>query len=245
MDDGALRLRELIDSASCIVAFTGAGLSAESGIPTYRGTGGLWTKYDPDVYASIEHFRRDPTYYWNFFRDVRYPLVSKAAPNPAHDALVTLERRGMLRTVVTQNIDGLHRMAGQRNVIELHGNTRRIMCMSCGREHTMDDAFARLRSEMPPTCDCGGGLRPDVVFFGEPLPAGAMEDAGEAARGCDLMLVVGSSLVVHPAALVPRMAVENGATLAIVNIDPTPMDGLAELVLNQSAVEVLREAVGR
>lgn len=244
MHDGAMRLRELIERSSRIVAFTGAGLSAESGIPTYRGAGGLWTRYDPAIYASIEHFNMDPTYYWSFYRDVRYPIISKALPNAAHDALVALERHGMLTTVVTQNIDGLHQIAGQRNVVELHGNTRRIICMSCGREHTMDSAFERLQEAMPPTCDCGGGLRPDVVFFGEPLPPGAMEAAGDAARRCDLMLVVGSSLVVHPAALVPRIAVENGARLAIVNIDPTPMDAVADLVLHMSAVDALGEAVG-
>jgi NAD-dependent deacetylase len=237
------RLREIVETSDRIVAFTGAGLSAESGIPTYRGAGGLWTKYDPDIYADIGQFLRDPTYYWNFFQEVRYPVISKARPNPAHDAIVELERRKLLSAVITQNIDGLHQMAGSRNVIELHGNTRSIACMECGRKHTMDEVFEKLPEELPPKCECGGGLRPEVVFFGEPLPVDALEDADRAVRDCDACIVIGSSLVVHPAAMLPVVAVDNGASLSIINIDPTPLDHLADVVINESAADVLYTVV--
>jgi len=237
------RLREIVETSDRIVAFTGAGLSAESGIPTYRGAGGLWTKYDPDIYANIDHFLRDPTYYWNFFREVRYPIISKAQPNAAHDALVELERRKVLKTVITQNIDGLHQMAGSRNVIELHGNTRSIACMDCGNKYTMDEVYGMLPDEFPPKCGCGGGLKPEVVFFGESLPSDALDGANQAVMDCDACIVIGSSLVVHPAAMLPVVAVDHGAALSIINIDPTPLDHLADAVVRESAADVLHRVV--
>jgi len=237
------RLREIVETSDRIVAFTGAGLSAESGIPTYRGAGGLWTKYDPNIYANIEYFLKDPTYYWNFFQEVRYPVIKKAQPNAAHDAIYELERRKLLKTVITQNIDGLHQMAGSRNVIELHGNTRKIACMECGRKYTMDDVYGMLPEALPPKCECGGGLKPEVVFFGESLPVGALKDANQAVMDCDACIVVGSSLVVYPAAMLPVTAAENGAPLAIINIDPTPLDHLAEVVIHESAADVLHTVV--
>ena len=243
MMDGIELLREIVETSDRIVAFTGAGLSAESGIPTYRGAGGLWTKYDPNIYANIEHFMVDPTYYWNFFQEVRYPIISKAKPNAAHDALVELERRKLLKTVITQNIDGLHQMAGSRNVIELHGNTRNIACMDCGKEHSMDEVYEKLPAELPPKCECGGGLKPKVVFFGESLPFEALEGANDAVKDCDACIVVGSSLVVYPAAMLPVLAAQNGARLAIINIDPTPLDHMAEVVINESAADVLHTVV--
>ncbi len=241
--DSMERLREIVETSDRIVAFTGAGLSAESGIPTYRGAGGLWTKYDPNIYANIDHFLRDPTYYWNFFQEVRYPIISQAQPNPAHDALVELERRKLLKTVITQNIDGLHQMAGSQNVIELHGNTRRIGCMECGKEYSMDEVYGKLQDQLPPRCDCSGGLKPRVVFFGESLPFEALEGANDAVKDCDACLVVGSSLVVYPAAMLPVLASEKGARLAIINIDPTPLDHMAEVVINDSAGDVLHTVV--
>jgi len=237
------RLREIVETSDRIVAFTGAGLSAESGIPTYRGAGGLWTKYDPDIYSNIDHFHRDPTYYWNFFREVRYPIISKAQPNAAHDALVELERRKVLKTVITQNIDGLHQMAGSRNVIELHGNTRSIACMECRKKYTMDEVHGMLPDEFPPKCGCGGGLKPEVVFFGESLPFDALDGANQAVMDCDACIVIGSSLVVYPAAMLPVVAVDNGASLSIVNIDPTPLDHLADAVIHESAADVLHTVV--
>lgn len=230
---------EFIDAAERLVVFSGAGLSAESGIPTYRGAGGLWSRYDPGKFASIDYFMENPSYYWNFFKEERYPMIKSARPSRAHFALVELEKRGKLDRVITQNIDGLHQEAGQSRVIELHGNTRRIRCMDCGETHSMEEIYKKLDRELPPLCGCGGVLKPDVVMFGEGLPRQALDDAWEAARGCDTFLVVGSSLVVNPAAQIPVLARQNGASLVIINIDPTPLDGIADLVIHRPVSEVL------
>jgi NAD-dependent deacetylase len=239
MEDAVVKLRKMIADSNRIVAFTGAGISAESGIPTYRGAGGLWTKYDPSKYADIHYFLQDSSYYWSFFRDVRYPLLKKAQPNKAHYALVELEKKGKLYQVVTQNIDGLHQIAGQSNVIELHGNTRQIVCLRCSRFFPMEEIYRRLESQLPPKCLCGGMLKPDTVFFGEPLPRKALDRAIHAARSCDMFMVIGSSLVVSPASQLPVVAKENGALLIIINIGSTPLDNIADLVIHENASRVL------
>ncbi|MFH0765238.1 MAG: NAD-dependent protein deacetylase, partial [Calditrichota bacterium] len=239
-----VQLKQMLNAAKSIVAFTGAGISAESGIPTFRGVGGLWTQYDPEKAVSIEYFRRDPSYYWQFFRDVRHDLMIKAQPNAAHLALVELERRGKLRAVITQNIDGLHHSAGSKTVLELHGNTRRFYCVRCRKPFTIEQAWEMLQTKLPPECDkCGGVLRPDVVLFGEFLPEDVVHAAETEASTCDLMLVVGSSLVVYPAANLPYLAKRSGAQLVIINIDPTPLDCIADLVLHTAAGEALRQTV--
>jgi NAD-dependent deacetylase len=221
-------------------------VSAESGIPTYRGEGGLWGKYDPAKFASIEFFRRDPSYYWQFFRDVRYRIIAEAQPNPAHRALVELERRGKLDTVITQNIDGLHQAAGSRNVIELHGNTRIIDCLSCDAVYDFAEIHEQVRTELPPKCRrCGGGLKPRVVFFGEALPAGAMDDAIALCASCDLLLVVGSTLQVHPAASLPLVARQAGARIVIVNVGETAMDEIADVFLDGKAGDILPRLIGQ
>jgi len=234
------KFKDIIEKAEWLVAFSGAGLSAESGIPTYRGAGGLWSKYDPSKYASIDYFMQDPSYYWNFFRDERYPILKKAGPNAAHHALVELEKQGLLKLVITQNIDGLHQVAGQKNVCELHGNTRQIICMDCDKMFPMEEIHERVAGgDTPPHCACGGVLKPDVVLFGESLPQEALMAADQAARRCDTFLVIGSSLVVYPAAQIPAIAKQRGAALVVVNIDPTPLDDEADLVIHGSATEVL------
>jgi NAD-dependent deacetylase len=237
---GSRQLRELVAASERLVAFTGAGISAESGIPTYRGEGGVWNRYDPGKYANIDYFMQDPSYYWNFFRDVRYPVLKRAHPNPAHRALAELETRGSLGSLITQNIDGLHQEAGSSNVLELHGNTRRIVCLDCGRKHTLDEVYELTGKSLPPVCTaCSGRLKPDVVFFGEALPEAVLAQAVEDSQDCDLFLVVGSSLVVQPAATLPALAARGGAKLVIVNKGPTPLDSIADLVLNDAASEVL------
>jgi NAD-dependent deacetylase len=237
-------LKGLIDHAAHMVAFTGAGISAESGIPTYRGDDGLWNQYDPDKFANINHFHADPAYYWNFFREIRYPVISKASPNPAHYALAQLEEKDVLKAVITQNIDGLHQVAGSRKVLELHGNTRRIVCLACGDALGMDDVFDMLGDQLPPLCPaCGGTLKPDVVFFGESLPADVLDDAVQQITSCDLLVVIGSSLVVQPAAALPVMAKGNGAKVVIINRDPTPLDDMADLVFHDSASKVFSPLV--
>jgi len=243
VEETVSKLKEIVSTSDQIVAFTGAGFSAESGISTFRGAGGLWSKYDPSIYADINYFVKDPTYYWNFFRDERYPVIKKAKPNDGHYALVELEKRGKLYRVITQNIDGLHQVAGQSDVIELHGNTRKILCMNCDKTYSMDEAYKLLQKELPPRCSCGGVLKPSTVLFGESLPQVALDMAMLAARNCDMFLVLGSSLVVYPAAQMPQIAKRNGAVLVIVNIDPTPLDEMADLVINESASKVLSKLI--
>ena len=235
----------LCKKAQRIVAFTGAGISEESGIPTYRDANGLWTKYDPNKYASVDYFLQDPSYYWRFFREVRYPMLFEGArPNPGHAALADLERVGKLRCVITQNIDGLHQEAGSRRVIELHGNTRIIRCLECLKEYTAQKAYEMTETQIPPVCTaCGGLLKPAVVFFGEQLPQDAIREAYREAEGCDLFFVVGSSLVVHPAADIPVRAKECGARLVIVNKEPTVMDDVADRVLHARAGTTLPRIV--
>jgi NAD-dependent deacetylase len=243
MDEKILKLKKLVMNSKRLVAFTGAGFSAESGISTYRGAGGLWSKYDPSVYADINYFLRDSTYYWNFFRDERYPILKKARPNDGHFTLVELEKRGRLYRVITQNIDGLHQIAGQSNVIELHGNSRKILCMCCEKTYRMDVVYEKLKQELPPRCSCGGNLKPNVVLFGEPLPQHQLDMATLAAQKSDIFLVLGSSLVVYPAAQLPLIAQQNGAVLAIVNIDPTPLDDIADIVIHNKASETLTKII--
>ena len=234
------RAAELIARASNGIAFTGAGVSAESGIPTFRGEGGLWTRYDPVKVASYDAFLADPSAYWSVARE-RGRESLKARPNPGHLALAALEAAGHLRAIVTQNTDGLHRDAGSARVIELHGSGRRVRCLDCGAEEARSEVQARLENELPPRCrTCGGiHLKPTVIFFGEAMPAQATADAFDLARHCDLVLVVGSSLVVYPAAGVPETAVEAGAPLVIVNAEPTPLDARAEIVIEGRSGEVL------
>ncbi len=235
------RACDLVASASRIAGFTGAGISAESGVPTFRDSDdALWRKYDPTVIAHIQNFRRDPTLYWEFFREARYPVMSRAHPNDGHRALVDMEAAGRLPWLITQNIDGLHQAAGSSNVIELHGNTRRILCLECGAKHGWDEVYAMLEHTAVPPCKvCEGAIKPDVVFFGEGLPAPAMRQAARAVADCDLFLAVGSSLVVYPAAMMPLEAKVRGARLIIVNMTPTPHDGHADVVLRQPAGQVL------
>jgi NAD-dependent deacetylase len=196
------------------VALTGAGISAESGIPTFRSKGGLWDKFDPTVYASIEVFRQDPSKYWSI-RGEFIRNYDAYQPNPGHQALAELEAMGLLRHVITQNIDGLHRKVGSRNVIEIHGSLREIFCMRCGKEYRAPN----IPEGIPPFCECGGVLKPNTVLFGESLPPDALETAWREARICKVMLVIGTSAVVQPAASLPYAAKENGAFVVEVNIE--------------------------
>jgi len=236
------RAAELLSAARRGVAFTGAGASAESGIPTFRGAGGLWTKYDPVKVASIDSFMQDPTAYWMVSKE-RGGIALAARPNPGHLALVALEAAGVLVAIVTQNTDGLHQASGSRRVVEVHGSSRTVQCLDCGTRESRAVVQARLAVQMPPLCKSCGGLflKPTVVLFGEPMPLPAMHEALALAQSADVMLVVGSSLVVHPAADIPLAAVRAGASLIIINTEPTPFDSLAEVVIHGRAGEVLPE----
>lgn len=238
------RAAELLSAARRGLALTGAGVSAESGIPTFRGEGGVWTKYDPVKVASIDAFMRDPAAYWSVSKE-RGAIALAARPNPGHYALAALEGAGTLAAVVTQNTDGLHQESGCRHVIEIHGSSRTVQCLDCGTREPRSDVQARLDVEMPPRCRmCGSTfLKPTVVLFGEPMPVPAMQEAFALARDADVMLVVGSSLVVHPAADIPLAALRSGARLIVVNAEPTPFDSLAEVVIQGRSGEVLPEIV--
>jgi len=243
MDKSIQKFKDLINKKEKIVALSGAGISSESGISTFRGAGGLWSKYDPNIYANINIFMQDSTYYWNFFKDERYPVLKKAKPNSAHYALVKLEKKGKIYRVITQNIDGLHQEAGQSSVIELHGNTRKISCLKCKKQYSMDEIFKKLETELPPICSCGGRLKPNTILFGEQLPQNALNEATIAAKNCDLFIVLGSSLVVYPASQLPKIAKANGASLVIINIDQTPLDSIADIVFNKKASEILSKVI--
>ena len=238
------KLEDILTNSTNFIAFTGAGLSTESGIPTYRGVGGLWMKYDPNKYANFHYFLKNPSYYWNFFREVRYPVIKQARPNAAHYALVKMEREGKLNHVITQNIDGLHQKAGQLNVIELHGNTREIVCMDCSEIFSIEDVYKLLDREFPPKCsNCRGILRPNTVLFGESLPQKLLNEAMHLAQNCDLFFVLGSSLVVSPAAQIPKIAKDRGAALVIINLDKTPLDDIADLVIHDKVSNVLSKII--
>jgi NAD-dependent deacetylase len=235
---------DLLSRSRAVVAFTGAGISEESGLPTYRGEGGLWRRFDPYKVASIEEFRRDPTVYWTYSRTHRR---LGANPNPAHLALVQLERSGRLRAVITQNTDGLHQKAGSSEVIELHGSSAAVVCLDCQARYPRAEIDALNAEQCPPHCPrCGARyLKPTVVFFGEPLPIPALARAQELAAKADLMLVVGSSLQVYPAAGIPRLARDAGASLVIINAEPTPFDSWARIVLHGKAGEILPQLLAR
>jgi len=239
------RAAELLATARQGLALTGAGVSAESGIPTFRGEGGLWTKYDPVKVSSIESFLADPAAYWRVSKE-RGSIALAARPNPGHEALAAMEAAGRLAAIVTQNTDGLHQDSGSTHVIELHGSGRMVQCLECGSREARADVQRRLDTEMPPHCrSCGSiFLKPTVILFGEPMPAAALNEAFELARQTDVMLVVGSSLVVYPAAEVPLLAVQSGALMIVVNAEPTPFDRFAEVVIHGRSGEVLPE-IGR
>jgi len=240
---GAARLAELIRDHQPCVALTGAGVSTESGIPDFRSRTGIWARYDPMEYASIEAFRRDPVKVWDFYAR-RLEVLEKAEPNAAHLALAELERRGLLRAVMTQNIDRLHERAGSRRVIEVHGSVRTASCPRCGVRVGLDEVVRLLeRAPAPPCAACGAIVKPDVVMFGEVLPAEAIDEAAELAREAALLLVVGSSLEVWPVAGLPQETLDGGGSLAIVNRGSTPYDARAVLTIDASAGETLAAAV--
>jgi NAD-dependent deacetylase len=233
------RLAGLITTNQPCVVLTGAGVSTESGIPDFRSPTGIWATYDPMEVASIEGFRRDPARAWEFYGR-RLALLSDLEPNDGHRALAELEQRGLVAAVVTQNVDGLHQRAGSQNVVEVHGSVRTAVCLDCGSSVGVE----RVLELLPvPACACGGILKPDVVMFGELLPEAAFEYASELARAAGLLLVVGSSLEVHPVAGLPFETLHAGGKLAIVNRGPTALDAHADLALDGSAGELLREAV--
>jgi NAD-dependent deacetylase len=241
------RAAELIRCARNAYAFTGAGISTDSGIPDFRSQGsGMWAKSDPMVVASLYGFMRDPSLFYNWVRDLAVH-IRDAKPNAAHMALAALEKKKLLRGVITQNIDMLHTRAGSSTVYELHGHLRQATCMQCFAEFDgvpiMNDF---LESGAVPYCpDCGGAIKPNVVLFGEQLPHRALFQAQEAARQADLLLIVGSSLEVAPASDIPMLARRNGTRLIVINLDPTHIDVMAHVTIHERAAAVLPRIVER
>ena len=231
------RLAELLRDRQPCVVLTGAGISTESGIPDFRSAEGVWARYDPVEVAHIDALRRDPARVWEFYA-LRLDALAQAEPNGGHRALAELEQEGWIRAIVTQNVDGLHGRAGSRDVVEVHGSLREAECIQCRARVPMAVAVESL--PLPACPECGELLKPGVVMFGELLPVAAIVRAQELAREAGLLLVVGSSLEVHPVAALPGDALSAGGVLAIVNRGATPWDSRAELVLDAGAGETLR-----
>jgi NAD-dependent deacetylase len=230
------RLAELVRERRQCVVLTGAGISTESGIPDFRSAGGIWERYDPAEVANIDAFRGDPARVWEFYA-LRLAALSEAEPNDGHRALAELEEQGWIDAIVTQNVDGLHQRAGSREVVEVHGSLRETECIHCGVHVPTEDAIAML--PLPPCPECGDVLKPGAVMFGELLPMQAIERAQALAAEAGVLLVVGTSLEVHPIAALPSATLSSGGTLAIVNRGSTPWDSEAEVVIDAAAGETL------
>jgi NAD-dependent deacetylase len=219
------------------IAFTGAGISVESGIPDFRGAQGLWQKYDPEEYAHIQAFYSNPDKVWLMIKEM-FSLIMAAKPNPAHMGLAELERMGLLSSVITQNVDGLHQAAGNTNVIEFHGTHRTLSCLKCS---TKIEGTSLTLEDLPPRCSrCSSLLKPDVVFFGEPIPWEAQIMSFKESKSCKAVLVIGTSAVVYPAATIPITAKERGAIVIEINTEPTPLTNeISDYLIAGSAGEII------
>lgn len=241
------KARRWIAKSSHIVGFTGAGISTESGVPDFRSPGGVWSKNRTVYFQEFISNRDDRVEYWRQ-KVLSWPEMRNARPNTGHLAFASLEKQGKLDCLITQNIDGLHQRAGNSpdRIIELHGTTVEAVCLACGDRIGMDEAVARVQAgEAAPECKvCGGFLKPATISFGQPMPEAAMQRAAAAAAACEIFLAVGSSLVVQPAASLPLLAKQSGAVLILINRDPTPLDEMADALINAEIGEVLPQLVG-
>ena len=249
MDDGVAEVRAWLREAERVVVLTGAGISTDSGIPDFRGPQGVWTKNPgAERTATLQHYMADPEVRKQAWRNRIDSPAWSAEPNPGHHAIVALEQQGKLHTLITQNIDELHQQAGNdpTKVVELHGTMRHVMCMACGERAPMERALDRVRAgeEDPPCRTCGGILKSATISFGQNLVPDDLERAERAVNQCDLLLAVGSSLTVYPAAGLVPLARSAGARIVIVNAEPTPYDDIADAVLGGSISEVLPALVG-
>ncbi len=237
----AARMAELIHAAESVVALTGAGISVPSGIPDFRSPGtGLWANVNPMEVAHIDAFRRDPEHFWQFYGQ-RFQTLEDKRPNGAHQALAELERAGLLDAVITQNIDRLHARAGSRELIEVHGTIAHSSCLRCRARYELAEVRARLAKDDGgvPRCECGEPLKPDVVLFGEYLPADALLRAEKLAGEADLLLCIGSSLEVYPVAQLPAMTLASGGRIAILTQGETPYDSRASVRMGGDIVDEL------
>lgn len=240
---------DLITEAQRVVVFTGAGVSTESGISDFRSPGGIWDRYDPDEFLYHRFLASEETRkkYWDFERSL-WPTIVNAEPNPAHIAVVELHQLGKLDCVITQNIDGLHQKAGlpEEKVIELHGTLKYVECLGCGKRFKREEIQKRMDEQgvSPPRCeDCQGILKPATISFGQPMPEWETRETQKRSANCDLFMVIGSSLVVYPAAEMPVIAKQRGAHLVIINMAPTPHDTLADVIIRSKAGDTMSEIV--
>ncbi|MCP4133828.1 MAG: NAD-dependent deacylase [bacterium] len=244
MNESIIKAAKLIKESKNCIALTGAGISVESGIPDFRSAGGLWEKYNPAIYASIETFNRSPEMVWEMIFDM-VGLITDAKPNPAHLALGELEKIGLLKAIVTQNIDNLHQEAGSKNVIEYHGNASMLECLDCEIDYKKEDFEGNLEGKVVPRCkECNEILKPSVIFFGEAIPPMAMRKSETLAEAADLVLVIGTSVLVYPAASIPIIAKQNGASVIEFNIEKTGYYGtVSDLYVDGKAGETLPQVL--
>ena len=239
MQERMTRAAEAICQSQKTLALTGAGISVESGIPDFRSRGGLWERFDPMEYGTIEAFQADPEKVWKMLEEVSV-LLDQARPNPAHTGLARLQKMGLLQAIITQNIDNLHQEGGASRVIEYHGNANTLSCLRCKQQYNAHE----IEGQGPPKCDCGQILKPDVVFFGEPIPLKALQESYELAADCNTLLVLGTSAEVAPANTLPQAAKDGGATVIEINVEPTVLTNyLTDIFLQGKASEVVGKLV--
>jgi NAD-dependent deacetylase len=230
--------RIILDS-KLTIALTGAGISVESGIPDFRSRGGLWDRFDPEEYATIYAFKDNPEKVWRMLKEMEQ-TVDNARANAAHTGLAELEQMGLLKSVLTQNVDNLHQEAGSRDVIEYHGNSKSFICIWCNKKYDYEDK----RGEYPPHCECGKILKPDVIFFGEAIPSLAMARSSQLASTCQALLIIGTSAVVSPFNILPRQAKQVGATIIEINLEKTVLtDSITDIFLQGKATERVSQVV--
>jgi len=244
MEDKIEKAAEMIKSSSHSTAFTGAGISVESGIPPFRGKNGVWNKYDPTKFA-IDYFHKNPEHSWKLIKEVFYKLYNKAEPNKAHKVLAEWEKQGIIKSIITQNIDGLHQRAGSNEVYEFHGTTSKLVCLNCNQKFSLDEEsdISDFLADLPPKCpDCGGLLKPDFIFFGEGIPQKAYKSSVKETKVADLFLVIGTTGEVMPASLIPQEASSEGAKIIEINIKPSNYtNNITDIFLKGKATKVLKK----
>lgn len=236
---------EIIRNAHNVTVFTGAGSSTESGIADFRSEGGLWSRYDPSIYANYFYFLKDPSKFWEMHNEL-VDILLNAEPNDIHLAVVELEKKGKLNAIITQNVDALHQKAGSGTyrpipIYELHGSYTKLECIDCKKEFEFNEV--ETRTVKFPMCNCGGLIKPKVVLFGESLPSGILNAAVAASHNCDCFLMIGSSLLVSPANFLPAIAKQGGAKVIFINRDHTPLDDIADVFLQGSGGKILSEII--
>ena len=239
MEERIKKAARTICQSRSTIALTGAGISVESGIPDFRSSGGLWERFNPIEYGSIGAFKANPEKVWQMLKEVSH-LLANARPNPAHQGLGRLQELGLLHTIITQNVDYLHQEGGATRVIEYHGNAKTLSCIWCDQRYNSDE----LGGQIPPKCSCGKVLKPNVVFFGEPIPTRALQESFELASTCNALLILGTSGEVAPANTIPETAKRAGATIIEVNVEPTVLTNyLTDIFLQGKASEMVTEVV--